>query len=82
MRGLELLHLHEYYYILISKVKKEIIMAKSERPKANTKPVLVRFPSDKLKQIDEARRLVDDLPTRPEMIRRMVEDWLQRHDSQ
>ena len=57
-------------------------MSKSERQKADTKPVLVRFPSNTLKQIDEARRLVDDLPTRPEMIRRMVDDWLQRNDPQ
>ena len=54
-------------------------MTKSERPKADTKPVLVRLPTPTLQQIDDARRLEDDLPTRPEMIRRMIEDWLQRH---
>ncbi len=73
------MRLHEYYNILISNVKQEIPMTKSERPKADTKPVLVRLPTPTLQQIDDARRLEDDLPTRPEMIRRMIEDWLQRH---
>jgi Arc/MetJ-type ribon-helix-helix transcriptional regulator len=57
-------------------------MSKMGRPAVDTAPVTVRLPSATLKQIDEARKLEDDLPTRPEMIRRMIDEWLQRHDSQ
>ncbi|WP_413816230.1 hypothetical protein [Palleronia sp. THAF1] len=32
-----------------------------------------------LQAIDEARKGQDDLPTRPEMIRRMIMDWLSRN---
>jgi metal-responsive CopG/Arc/MetJ family transcriptional regulator len=34
---------------------------------------------DLMDQIDEVRKEQDGLPTRPEMIRRMVEDWLSQH---
>ncbi|WP_260000959.1 ribbon-helix-helix protein, CopG family [Sulfitobacter sp. S223] len=32
-----------------------------------------------IEAIDAARRSEDDLPSRPEMIRRMIDDWLDRH---
>lgn len=52
------------------------------RPKApETKPVMVRMTEDLIDQIDEVRKEQDGLPTRPEMIRRMVEDWLSQHTS-
>lgn len=54
-------------------------MTKMGRPAVDTQPVTVRLPTPTLQQIDDARRLEDDLPTRPEMIRRMIEDWLQRN---
>lgn len=54
-------------------------MVRQYRKNAETKPVLVRLPAETLSQIDETRRQVDDLPTRPEMIRRMIEDWLDRN---
>ena len=57
-------------------------MSKMGRPSVDTAPVTVRLPSGTLKQIDEARKLEDDLPTRPEMIRRMIENWLMRNDLQ
>ncbi len=57
-------------------------MSKMGRPTVDTAPVTVRLPSGTIKQIDEARRQFEDLPTRPEMIRRMIEDWLQRNDPQ
>jgi metal-responsive CopG/Arc/MetJ family transcriptional regulator len=52
------------------------------RPRsADTKPVMVRMTDDLVDKIDEARKLQSDLPTRPEMIRRMLEDWLARNEA-
>ena len=56
-------------------------MAGRGRPRtADTKPVMVRMTDDLVDKIDEARKLQSDLPTRPEMIRRMLEDWLARNE--
>lgn len=49
------------------------------RPKADTSPVMVRIDADMLAAIDDVRRKEEDVPTRPEMIRRMVADWLAWH---
>jgi metal-responsive CopG/Arc/MetJ family transcriptional regulator len=57
-------------------------MAGRGRPRsADTKPVMVRMTDDLVDKIDEARKLQSDLPTRPEMIRRMLEDWLARNEA-
>jgi hypothetical protein len=40
-------------------------------------PVLVRLKSAEIKPIDDWRRKQDDLPSRPEAIRRLVEMALQ-----
>ena len=54
-------------------------MAGRGRPKkAETNPITVRMTDEFLLQIDEARKRQPDLPSRPEMIRRMLEDWLRR----
>jgi metal-responsive CopG/Arc/MetJ family transcriptional regulator len=34
-----------------------------------------------VEKIDDARKLQPDLPTRPEMIRRMLEEWLTPKDA-
>lgn len=55
-------------------------MALRGRPKtAKTSPLMIRVTDELASKIDEARKAEDDLPTRPEMIRRMIEDWLQRN---
>jgi hypothetical protein len=41
-------------------------------PKKNTEPLTLRLPSEVLIALDALRRNVDDLPTRPEMIRRLL----------
>ena len=57
-------------------------MAGRGRPRsAETKPVMVRMTDDLVDKIDEARKLQSDLPTRPEMMRRMLEDWLARNEA-
>lgn len=45
------------------------------RPKVDTQPVMVRMPSELIEQLDEVRRAEADLPSRPELIRRIVEEW-------
>jgi metal-responsive CopG/Arc/MetJ family transcriptional regulator len=39
---------------------------------------MVRLPKEVLAEIDAARKNEEDLPTRPEMIRRMIEAWLRK----
>lgn len=46
------------------------------RPKSDTEGVMVRLPRELIRQLDEVRRDEDDIPTRPEMIRRILADWL------
>lgn len=52
------------------------------RPKSDnpTEPVMVRMTPDLIKRIDEFRRGVDDLPSRAEMIRRILMGWLDEHE--
>lgn len=50
----------------------------SAQKKDGSESILVRMPADMVARVDEARRKADDLPTRPEMIRRMVLEWLDR----
>lgn len=45
-------------------------------PKKDTEAVTLRLPRDIIEAIDDLRRLAPDLPTRPEMIRRGLLEWL------
>lgn len=49
---------------------------KMGRPKVDTEAVNLRLPRDMIEAIDDLRRLEADLPTRPEMIRRALAQWL------
>ena len=42
------------------------------RPKANTIGIMLRLPIVDVEQIDDLRRAEPDVPTRPEMIRRII----------
>ena len=44
-------------------------------PKKDTEALTLRLSKDMLKIIDDARREEEDLPTRPEMIRRVLDAW-------
>lgn len=46
------------------------------RPKVDTEAVNLRLPRKLIHQLDDLRRLEPDLPTRPEMIRRILQDWI------
>jgi hypothetical protein len=50
-------------------------MTKMGRPRTETEALTLRLSKDMLKIIDDARREEEDLPTRPEMIRRVLESW-------
>ncbi len=45
-------------------------------PKTDTKPVLVRFPEAVLDTIDDIRRTDKNIPSRPEVVRQIVQLWL------
>lgn len=50
---------------------------KMGRPEMDTEPVTIRMSRDMIKAIDDYRRTQEDLPTRPEVIRRVIADWLE-----
>ena len=54
-------------------------MAKMGRPKNDTMSINVRLSQETIAKIDAARRKEGDPPTRPEQIRRIIEDWLERN---
>ncbi|OIQ23720.1 MAG: hypothetical protein BM562_18515 [Alphaproteobacteria bacterium MedPE-SWcel] len=51
-------------------------MAKMGRPKLDTEPVTIRMDRQMLKAIDDYRRIQEDLPSRPEVVRRVMTEWL------
>ena len=56
-------------------------MNKIGRPKVDTEAVMVRMPREMLDQLDDIRRNQKDIPTRPEMIRRIFQEWLERQET-
>ncbi|MTE02095.1 ribbon-helix-helix protein, CopG family [Paracoccus sp. YIM 132242] len=50
------------------------------RPRSDTEPVTLRLPRELIEAIDNRRRVESDLPTRPEMIRRALVQWLELTD--
>ncbi|WP_338060827.1 ribbon-helix-helix protein, CopG family [Paracoccus alcaliphilus] len=46
---------------------------KMGRPRLDTEPITLRLPRTMIETIDDLRRDEADLPTRPEMIRRLLE---------
>jgi len=59
-------------------------MAKIGRPPTDTEPVTIRMDREMLAAIDDFRRQQEDLPSRPEVVRRVMRDWLKKtqNDSQ
>ncbi|MFD0859238.1 ribbon-helix-helix protein, CopG family [Roseovarius aquimarinus] len=56
------------------------MISKKNAEKTDTQAVLVRMSVEMIEKIDALRRTEDDLPTRPEMIRRLVEQQMGRKD--
>jgi hypothetical protein len=57
----------------MNKSIREITKSPKKRAAATGEPVLVRVQPDMAKQLDDWRRKQDDLPGRPEAMRRLVE---------
>lgn len=53
-----------------------MIAKKRGRPPADTEQVLVRMSSELVEKLDKLRRETEDLPSRPELVRRLVEKAL------
>ena len=58
-----------HIYIAISIYRCEKTMAP---PKKDTTGIMLRLPAEMLKAIDDIRRQEEDIPTRPEMVRRII----------
>ncbi|WBU53329.1 hypothetical protein [Paracoccus sp. SCSIO 75233] len=52
---------------------------KMGRPRVDSTPITVRLAPDQLDWLDEQRTKLDPEPSRPEMIRRLMEEWKGRH---
>lgn len=53
-------------------------MAKIGRPRTDTEPVTIRMDRTLLHAIDDYRRTQEDLPSRPEVVRRVMREWLEK----
>lgn len=56
-------------------------MAKMGRPKMDTEAVTIRMDRTLLRAIDDYRRIQEDLPSRPEVVRRVMAEWLEKQQS-
>ncbi|UOA16659.1 hypothetical protein DSM109990_03543 (plasmid) [Sulfitobacter dubius] len=56
-------------------------MVKKGRPPVDSSGIMLRLHNDIIKKIDDLRKEEDDLPTRPEMIRRMIKDWIENNEN-
>ena len=62
----------------MTKATRDTTTPQRQRPTVSGDPVTVRVQPDMAKQLDDWRRKQDDLPGRPEAIRRLVELGLKR----
>lgn len=60
----------------MSDASEDIKKSSRGRPKADTTPVMVRMAPAELEAVDQFRRGLADVPTRPEAIRRLVQKGL------
>ncbi|PWR01002.1 hypothetical protein DKT77_19245 [Meridianimarinicoccus roseus] len=51
---------------------------KMGRPPVDTSPVTIRMPDDMISALDDYRRIVPEIPSRPEVIRRVMAEFLAR----
>jgi hypothetical protein len=56
----------------MTKSTRDTTKPRKQRPSITGEPVMVRVQPDMAKQLDDWRRKQDDLPGRPEAIRRLV----------
>ena len=51
-------------------------MVKTGRPKKDTEQICTRFEIEDVRALDELRKAEDDLPSRPEMLRRVLSRYV------
>lgn len=56
-------------------------MAKRGRPTVASTGIMLRMLDSDIEKIDNFRREEADLPTRPEMIRRIVAEWIEQKEN-
>ena len=56
-------------------------MAKTGRPKKDTEQVSLRLETETIAEIDNLRKMEEDLPSRPEMIRRIIDRHLKAQET-
>jgi len=54
-------------------------MEKTGRPKKETEQICTRFEIDDVLALDELRKTEKDLPSRPEMLRRVLSRYVKDH---
>ena len=57
-------------------------MKKIGRPRSDTEAITLRLPREMIEQLDDLRRDQKDIPTRPEMIRRILQEKLETEGGQ
>jgi metal-responsive CopG/Arc/MetJ family transcriptional regulator len=57
-------------------------MKKIGRPKVDTEAVAVRLPRELIQALDDARREDPEMPTRQEIIRRVLVAWHEKNSRQ
>ena len=55
-------------------------MKKMGRPRKETEQLSLRLPVETIAALAEARKEENDLPTRPEMVRRIIAGWLEQRE--
>ncbi len=50
------------------------------KPRKDTHPVMVRLPGPMIEALDRLRMEKPEYPSRPDMIRRIVSEWLEKND--
>jgi metal-responsive CopG/Arc/MetJ family transcriptional regulator len=56
-------------------------MAKTGRPTIASTGIMLRMPDSVIEKIDSFRKEEADLPTRPEMIRRIIAEWIDQKEN-
>jgi metal-responsive CopG/Arc/MetJ family transcriptional regulator len=54
-------------------------MSSEKKERRGNEPVTLRLPEELIAAVDAHRRRQSDIPTRPEMIRRILVEWMEQN---
>jgi metal-responsive CopG/Arc/MetJ family transcriptional regulator len=57
-------------------------MSAEKKSRRGNEPVTLRLPEEMIAAVDERRRSEPDIPTRQEMIRRILAEWMDQNATQ